>query len=104
MDSFNIPQQNTSPKEVQLEVEKEGSFKIDHLEVSEVNQNVVYDGLNNDSEAFYEELGRYAAICVRAISHFGKSIIWEVFRRYTKIMTSRMSQEKTNQCIMSQFP
>ena len=39
MDSFNIPQYAPSPTEVKCEVEKEGSFTINRLEVSEVNWN-----------------------------------------------------------------
>ncbi|GKF86688.1 salicylate carboxymethyltransferase-like protein, partial [Tanacetum coccineum] len=37
MNSFNIPQYTPCAKEVSNEVEKEGSFKIDYHEVSEVD-------------------------------------------------------------------
>ncbi|CBI17473.3 unnamed protein product, partial [Vitis vinifera] len=42
MDSFNIPQYTPSPAEVKCEVEKEGSFTINRLEVSEVNWNAYH--------------------------------------------------------------
>ena len=41
------------------------------------------------------------AKCIRAVvepllvSHYGEAIIEEVFRRYVKILASRMSKEKT---------
>ncbi|KAK3418767.1 hypothetical protein EUGRSUZ_H03334 [Eucalyptus grandis] len=40
LDSFNVPYYPPSPKEVHREVEKQGSFSIDCLEVFEVNRDV----------------------------------------------------------------
>ncbi|KAE8010526.1 hypothetical protein FH972_006893 [Carpinus fangiana] len=99
MDSFNIPQYTPSPSEVKSEVVKEGSFSIDHLEVSEVNWNA-YDSGFNSSDAVSDG-GYNVAKCMRAvaepllISHFGDAIIEEVFRRYKEILSDRLSKEKT---------
>jgi hypothetical protein len=99
MDSFNIPQYTPSPSEVKSEVVKEGSFSIDHLEVSEVNWNA-YDSGFNSSDAFSDG-GYNVAKCMRAVaepllsSHFGDAIIEEVFRRYKEILSDRLSKEKT---------
>ncbi|KAI3726518.1 hypothetical protein L1987_66316 [Smallanthus sonchifolius] len=98
MDSFNIPQYTPSPKEVSNEVEKEGSFMIDCLEVSEVNWDASTDD-NLDLSA-KDEQGYNMGKCMRAVaeplvlSHFGESIIEEVFERYTNNIKISMSKEK----------
>ncbi|RVX16600.1 Salicylate carboxymethyltransferase [Vitis vinifera] len=99
MDSFNIPQYTPSPAEVKCEVEKEGSFTINRLEVSEVNWNA-YHGEFCPSDA-HKDGGYNVAKLMRAVaepllvSHFGDGIIEEVFCRYKKIVADRMSREKT---------
>ncbi|KAI3726516.1 hypothetical protein L1987_66314 [Smallanthus sonchifolius] len=100
MDSFNIPQYTPSPKEVSNEVEKEGLFMIDCLEVSEVNWDASTDDNVNLSETDEQE-GYNMGKCMRAVaeplvlSHFGESIIEEVFERYTNNIKVSMSKEKT---------
>ncbi|KAL6346402.1 hypothetical protein AAG906_033198 [Vitis piasezkii] len=64
---------NDMVAEVKCEVEKEGSFTISRLEVSEVNWNA-YHGEFCPSDAHKDE---------------------EVFSRYQKIVADRMSREKT---------
>ncbi|KAI7737301.1 hypothetical protein M8C21_031399, partial [Ambrosia artemisiifolia] len=99
LDSFNIPQYTPSPKEVSNKVEKEGSFVIDRLEVSEVN----WDACTNDNLILSEEdvQGYNMGKCMRAVaeplvlSHFGESIVEEVFARYTNNIKITMSIEKT---------
>ncbi|KAG8474604.1 hypothetical protein CXB51_031223 [Gossypium anomalum] len=99
LNSFNIPQYTPSPAEVKYEVEKEGSFSIDRLEVTEVNWNA-YQNETDLSDAL-KDGGYNVAKCMRAVaepllfSHFGEAIIDEVFRRYREIVADRMSKEKT---------
>ncbi|XP_071731339.1 salicylate carboxymethyltransferase-like [Rutidosis leptorrhynchoides] len=97
MDSFNIPQYSPCAKEIRDEVEKEGSFTVDRLEVSEVNWGASTDdyfGLS-ENDAHRSNMGK----CMRAVveplikSHFGESIIEEVFTRYTNIIMNCMSKE-----------
>ncbi|KAK4259195.1 hypothetical protein QN277_005551 [Acacia crassicarpa] len=106
VDSFNIPQYTPSPSEVERVVVKEGSFSINRVEVSAVNWNAYDDGWNTENSKFSEsevarDGGYNVAKCMRAvaepllISHFGESVIEEVFRRYQEILTDRMSKEKT---------
>ncbi|KAI9081277.1 hypothetical protein K1719_036777 [Acacia pycnantha] len=107
VDSFNIPQYTPSPSEVEREVVKQGSFSINRVEVSAVNWNAYDDaGWNTKNSEFSEsevasDGGYNVAKCMRAvaepllISHFGESVIEEVFRRYQEILTDRMSKEKT---------
>ena len=98
MDSFNIPQYTPSPYEIKCEAEKEGSFTIDRVEVSEVNWNA-YDGEFCRSDA-HKDGGHNVTMMMRAVaepllvSHFGDGIIDEVFSRYLKIVADRMSREK----------
>ncbi|KAK7262885.1 hypothetical protein RJT34_30466 [Clitoria ternatea] len=111
VDTFNIPQYTPSPSEVKMEVFKEGSFAINRLEVSEVNWNVLDHELNNyeyeseRNESVGGDGGYNMAQCMRAvaepllISHFGETIIEEVFSRYQKILAERMSMERTDQFI-----
>ena len=89
LDSFNIPQYTPSPTEMKLEIEKDGSFVIDQLEVFEVD----WDCYESDGPC-------NAAKCMRAVAesmfaaHFGSGIIEEVFRRHREIVVDRMSKEK----------
>ncbi|KAK2997882.1 hypothetical protein RJ639_024979 [Escallonia herrerae] len=99
LNSFNIPKYTPCPAEVKTEVEKEGSFAIDRLEVSEVNWNANDDKLCPSDEL--KDGGYNVAKCMRAVaepilaSHFGKTIMDEVFRRYREIIADRMSKERT---------
>ncbi|KAI4327639.1 hypothetical protein L6164_020076 [Bauhinia variegata] len=101
LDSFNIPQYPPSPSEVKLEVEKEGSFVINRLEASEVNWNYLNDSEYSLSET-HNHGGYNVAKYMRAVaepllvSHFGEAIIEDVFSRYQKILSDRMTKEKTN--------
>uniref|UniRef100_A0A5B7B8V2 Putative Salicylate O-methyltransferase n=1 Tax=Davidia involucrata TaxID=16924 RepID=A0A5B7B8V2_DAVIN len=99
MDSFNIPQYTPSPIEVKSEVQNEGSFAVDRLEVTEVNWNA-YANEFCPSDAF-KDGGYNVAKCMRAVaepllvSHFGEDIIDQVFHRYREIVASRISKERT---------
>ncbi|XP_048129057.1 salicylate carboxymethyltransferase-like [Rhodamnia argentea] len=97
LDSFNIPQYMPSPKEVRLEVQKQGSFSMDCLEVSEVNWSV-FDS-DFDPNVVSEDEGCNLVRCMRAVAepllvnHFGEEIIDEVFKRYGAQLAARMSEE-----------
>ncbi|KAJ9172751.1 hypothetical protein P3X46_015961 [Hevea brasiliensis] len=100
-DSFNIPQYTPSPFEVQSEIEKEGSFIIDRLEVSAVNWDAYHNEFNL-ADAF-KDGGYNVAKCMRAVAepllvgHFGFSdaIIEDIFRQYRVLVADRMAREKT---------
>ncbi|CAL5373236.1 unnamed protein product [Camellia sinensis] len=102
MDSFNIPQYTPSPAEVKSEVQTEGSFTIDRLEVSRVDWNACKAKLcPSSTDQEFKEDGYDVAKCMRAVaesllvSHFGVEIIDEVFERYKKIVADRMAKERT---------
>lgn len=108
LDWFNIPQYTPCPSEIEMEIIKEGSFKMNRIQVSRVNWNACDEW--NPKEWEYSEQERViiddggysVAKCMRAvaepllISHFGESIIEPVFERYQQILTDRMSNEKTH--------
>ncbi|XP_039159298.1 salicylate carboxymethyltransferase-like isoform X1 [Eucalyptus grandis] len=99
VDSFNVPMYTPSPKEVRGEVQKQGSFSIDCLEVSEVNWSVLDTNFNPN--VVLEDGGYNMAKCMRAVAepllieHFGEEIIDEVFKRYRAQLVDAMSKEKT---------
>ncbi|KAK3418775.1 salicylate carboxymethyltransferase [Eucalyptus grandis] len=99
VDSFNVPMYTPSPKEVRGEVQKQGSFSIDCLEVSEVNWSVLDTNFNTN--VVLEDEGYNMAKCMRAVfepllvEHFGEEIIDEVFKRYRAQIVDAMSKEKT---------
>lgn len=96
LDGFNIPQYIPSPGELKVEVEKEGSFVINRLEVSRVKWNAC------DSELCTSDGGYNVAKCMRAVaepllvSQFGEAIIDRVFQRYREIIADRISKENTH--------
>ena len=99
--SFNIPQYTPSPCEVKIEIEREGSFAINRLEVSEVNWNA-YQNEFNVSDAF-KDGGYNVAKCMRAVAEplliahfsFGKTMTDQIFCRYKSIVVDRIAKEKT---------
>lgn len=76
LNSFNIPQYSPTAAEFCDLVEKEGSFTLSQVHVSEVNWKA---SENND----YVN-GVRAVLEPLLTSHFGETIIEELFQRYTK--------------------
>lgn len=78
---------------------KDGSFMVDHLEVSEVKWDACTD--YNLSLSEKDTQGYNMGKCMRAVAeplflnHFGESIVEEVFTRYTNVIKNRMSVEDT---------
>lgn len=98
MISFNIPLYTPSPFELELEIEKEGSFAINHLEVFEVSwKDACGEGLINDNNSDGYNVAQFMRAVAEPllVSHFGEAIIEDVFLRYQYILADRMSKEKT---------
>lgn len=96
MDTFNIPQYTPSASDVKLEVEREGSFVIDSLQVSQIDWSVCAKELPTKPN---RNVGYELAQCMRAVaesmlaSHFGDSILDDVFHRYSNILLDRITKE-----------
>ncbi|XP_071739917.1 S-adenosyl-L-methionine:benzoic acid/salicylic acid carboxyl methyltransferase 1-like [Rutidosis leptorrhynchoides] len=96
LESFNIPLYHAYAKEVSDAIEEEGSFMIDCLKISEVN----WDASTGENPDFSQENGQGYNMgkCMRAVaeplvlSHFGESVIEEVFVRFTNNIRNFMSK------------
>nr|XP_043637455.1 probable jasmonic acid carboxyl methyltransferase 2 [Erigeron canadensis] len=94
IDSFNAPYYAPSPEEVQLEVEKEGSFIVSGVEAFEIQ----WDG--GDSNGLKDSSGNRVAKTIRAVVepmleshfHFGPTLMEELFRRYANIIDDCFSK------------
>ncbi|KAI9111263.1 hypothetical protein K1719_017675 [Acacia pycnantha] len=96
IDSFNIPMYYPSSSELQLEIEKEGSFTLNRLEVFEVSWKAACGEEHNDNSDGYKVAQFVRAVAEPLlVSHFGEAIIDDVFHRYQHILVDRMSKEKT---------
>ncbi|KAL0368052.1 UNVERIFIED_CONTAM: Salicylate carboxymethyltransferase [Sesamum calycinum] len=101
--SFNIPQYTPSLSEVKTEVEKEGSFTINHLEVSEIAWAACGGGGFYSPEYSGKGIddGYNVAKCMRSVAepllveHFGELVIDQLFENYRNILSDRMSKEDT---------
>ncbi|KAK4253821.1 hypothetical protein QN277_010446 [Acacia crassicarpa] len=95
IDSFNIPQYYPSPSELQLEIEKEGSFTLNLLEVFEVSWKAACGKEHVGNNEGYKVAQLIRAVAEPLlVSHFGEAIINDVFHRYQHILADRMSKEK----------
>ncbi|KAA8520354.1 hypothetical protein F0562_014610 [Nyssa sinensis] len=101
IDSFNLPYYTPYKDEVKAIIHKEGSFDLDKLEVFEVN----WDASDKDDDKHFV-LGKYrsgenVASRKRAVmepllaSHFGDSIIDNLFMKCAKHVAEHLSMEKT---------
>ncbi|KAA0036209.1 salicylate carboxymethyltransferase-like [Cucumis melo var. makuwa] len=112
-DSFNIPYYIPSPKEVEAEVVKEGSFILNLLKASSINLNhIVHETdqqdhssspLINNSLANADDYD--FAKCIQSVAepllihHFGEEIMDELFIRHKKIVADCMAKHKIMECI-----
>ncbi|CAL1360876.1 unnamed protein product [Linum trigynum] len=102
LDSFNLPTYMPSPTEVESEVQKQGSFAIERLEVWESSWNP-YDGEVNLPES-RQDAGHNVARCIRAVMEpllvrqFGpqRKLMDEIFMRYRVILSNWMAEEEAN--------
>lgn len=94
-------------------VKIEGSFKIDHLEIFDVNWEAwKTKKYNNDASQLKEmedqSVGHAVAKSIRAgieslvANHFGEAIVDDVFKRYAKNLTDRNSP-KENEALRSRY-
>ncbi|XP_058746963.1 S-adenosyl-L-methionine:benzoic acid/salicylic acid carboxyl methyltransferase 3-like [Vicia villosa] len=88
VNNFNIPNYYPCPSEVKFVVLNEGSFNMNHLEVSEVDLNV---SINQSGYKFAQAMR--AVFEPLLVSHFGETIIEDAFNRYQEILADRMTKE-----------
>ncbi|MBA0817140.1 hypothetical protein Gohar_001727, partial [Gossypium harknessii] len=101
VDSFNVPYYYPCKEEVREIIEKEGSFVLNKLEIFEVNWDFEDDVCNENFVLEKSKSGRNVANCIRAItesmiaSHFGDTIIDDLFSRFAQHVGEHLSCEKT---------
>ncbi|XP_022144430.1 salicylate carboxymethyltransferase-like isoform X2 [Momordica charantia] len=90
VNSFNVPSYMLSVLELKVEVLTEGSFTINHVEVSRIDWSF-YDIVDNGYDFV-----KYVRSVVEPllIHHFREAIIDELFCRYRKIVADHISKEK----------
>ncbi|CAN1308469.1 S-adenosyl-L-methionine:benzoic acid/salicylic acid carboxyl methyltransferase 1 [Linum perenne] len=94
VDSFNIPFYRPSPKEIEAEVEKQRSFAIDRIEVTEVSWNP-YEGEINKEDGGYTVARHMRAVAEPLLATqfcSNEEIIDEVFQRTEQKKQSRKKQ------------
>lgn len=90
VDAYNVPFYAPSIQEMEEEVRREGSFRLDHVQTYEIN-------LSSSGDA--KEDGRTVSMAIRAIQesmlshHFGADIVDALFHRYTELVTESMERE-----------
>lgn len=100
VDSFNVPCYHPYKDEVMEIIQLEGSFSVDRLHTFETNWDA-QDGEDNKKFVFDKFVsGKNAAKHIRAVtelmlaSHFGNSIIDNVFERYAAHVSEYLSNYK----------
>ncbi|KAI7980715.1 Benzoate carboxyl methyltransferase, partial [Camellia lanceoleosa] len=101
IDSFNFPFYYPYKDEVKAIIEKEGSFNLERLEVSECN----WDANDNDDDEHFvfdkDRSGKNVANCIRAgteplvVSHFGEFIVDDVFKKFANHVADHLCSEKS---------
>lgn len=92
--SFHIPQYTPSPQEVATEVQKQGSFIIDHLGASEITWASCCPTAQEKGDCGYD-----VAKCMRSVAesllikHFGDAVIDHLFDIYRQLLSDCMSKE-----------
>ncbi|XP_073108614.1 probable methyltransferase TCM_000336 [Elaeis guineensis] len=90
VDAYNVPFYAPSTKEIEDEVQKEGSFIIDHIQTYEFN--------TSSGDATKD--GRITSLAIRAIQesmicyHFGGEIIDTLFETYGRLLSESMKKEE----------
>ncbi|XP_021718984.1 salicylate carboxymethyltransferase-like [Chenopodium quinoa] len=97
--TFNIPQYTPSAEEIGFIIERERSFILNQVDVSEIsweaNEHYYKNDLPTTAFTHYDFVK-----CMRSVvepllvNHFGEAIIEELFKRYMEIVQAAMATEK----------
>ncbi|GMI74911.1 jasmonic acid carboxyl methyltransferase [Hibiscus trionum] len=103
LDGYYTPYYELCAEKIQVEVEKEGSFIIDHLEVVALPWDYVNGGINYDRVLTAKEMAkRMRAVNESMIrSHFGAYIMGRLFHRFTEILAADTKEVKLVSLVIS---
>ncbi|XVE82459.1 hypothetical protein DITRI_Ditri16bG0006200 [Diplodiscus trichospermus] len=90
LDTYDTPYYEPYREEIQAEVEKEGSFILDRLELVSLPWDCVNGGINHDRAVTAKAMAKaFRAVNEPMIrSHFGADIMDRLFHRFTEIMAA----------------
>ncbi|XP_068639148.1 probable jasmonic acid carboxyl methyltransferase 2 [Aristolochia californica] len=102
IDSLDVPYYSPSTEELTLEIEREGSFVLDHLEIFQVD----WDATERAAEQQHGTRtlltrGRRVAKTIRAVvesmltDHFGHGVMNELFQRYEELVEEHLLRKNT---------
>ncbi|PIA52746.1 hypothetical protein AQUCO_01000546v1 [Aquilegia coerulea] len=102
LDSFNLPYYTPNIEEVEKIIQSEGSFNLDWLETFDTDWDNSEDDQNR-SDFVYDKIksGKYVANYIRAViesivvSHFGDSIMDDLFSRYAEHVGDHLEKERS---------
>ncbi|KAB2057697.1 hypothetical protein ES319_A11G184800v1 [Gossypium barbadense] len=103
LDGYYTPYYEPCPEEIQAEVEKEGSFAVDRLEVVALPWDYVNGGINYDRALTAKEMAK----AMRAVnesmigSHFGADIMDRLFHRFMEIMAANTMEVEHVRLVVS---
>ncbi|XVF59809.1 hypothetical protein PTKIN_Ptkin07bG0305700 [Pterospermum kingtungense] len=103
LDTYNTPYYEPYPEEVEAEVEKEGSFTLERLELVSLPWDCVNGGIDYDRAETAKEMAK----AIRAVnesmigSHFGADIMDPLFHRFTEIMAADTEEVEHVSLVMS---
>ncbi|XP_062026571.1 probable jasmonic acid carboxyl methyltransferase 2 [Rosa rugosa] len=108
VDSFNLPHYAPCAEELNLVLQKEGSFIKEHLEAFEVDWDIGGADLDHnmpngtfDDDQTITSNGQQMANSIRAVvesmleSHFGKEIMDDVFQKYAELVSRHLTNSTT---------
>ncbi|KAJ3696669.1 hypothetical protein LUZ61_000374 [Rhynchospora tenuis] len=100
LDSFNLPFYAPSMEEAKEVINTQGLFDIIHMQMFESNWDP-YDDSDDDFVIDNNQSGANFAMCIRSVlepiivSHFGESIVDELFSRFAMNVAKHLLKEKT---------
>ncbi|KAG9449707.1 hypothetical protein H6P81_009672 [Aristolochia fimbriata] len=102
IDCIDVPYYSPSREEVKLEIEREGSFLLDRLEVFQVDWDATNNIQQNDECSLLKMTrGKEVVKTIRAVvesmlaDHFGHGIMDELFRRYEQLVEEHLLRMNT---------
>ncbi|KAJ3696673.1 hypothetical protein LUZ61_000378 [Rhynchospora tenuis] len=100
LDSFNLPFYAPSMEEAKAVINTQGLFDIIHMQMFESNWDP-YDDSDDDFVIDNIQSGANFSMCIRSVlepiivSHFGESIVDELFSRFAMNVAKHLLKEKT---------
>ena len=100
MDSFNAPYYTPCFEELEMEIEKEGSFMVNSHEVYEIDWDTGIELQSGDTMSSGERAAKTLRAVVESMLeyNFGSHIMDELFQRYAKHVEDHLSKTRTK-CI-----